>query len=203
MNQSLENLKEVTPMSSQRRHAPRGLSLAQRLLFHTDKAESLGGCWRWTGSIDSGGYGRIAVGKTCKYVHRVSFEIFVGPIQSGLQIDHLCRVRCCWNPQHLEAVTAALNMRRSNATGAVALRRDTCLRGHAYRKYGVTRHQRRVCRLCLVVYSRVYSKLTREEVAKCQAKGVPAVDLADVFAHPANYPLARVQEAIMTCRTDP
>jgi hypothetical protein len=61
-------------------------------------------------------------------VHRVAYMLMVGPIPSGLEIDHLCNVHTCWNPQHLEAVTRGVNMRRSNA-GAKPNDRE-CRNGH-------------------------------------------------------------------------
>lgn len=77
------------------------------------------GCWRWQRSIGKEGYGFIAVREysgakpRSRLAHRVSYEQFVGPIPDGLQIDHLCRVRECVNPSHLEPVTGSVNVRRS------------------------------------------------------------------------------------------
>ena len=70
-------------------------------------------CWNWTAAIFKGlGYGKFNFnGKTC-YAHRVSYELHVGEIPSGLQIDHLCRNRKCVNPDHLEPVTHIENIRR-------------------------------------------------------------------------------------------
>lgn len=71
------------------------------------------GCWLWQRSVDRGGYG--AMGKST--AHRYVYQLHRGPITSGLHIDHLCRVRHCVNPDHMELVTNAENCRRgSNAT---------------------------------------------------------------------------------------
>ena len=75
------------------------------------------GCWTFTGAIDPAtGYGRIGVGSRSAGVtsaHRVTYADHWGEIPAGKHIDHLCRNRACCNPLHLEAVTQAVNNRRS------------------------------------------------------------------------------------------
>lgn len=91
------------------------------------------GCWRWTGRLDRDGYGIIAVDHIPRSAHRVAYEALVGPIPAGLQIDHLCRVRCCVNPAHLEPVTGRVNTLRSPITVATINSQKTrCPSGHAY-----------------------------------------------------------------------
>lgn len=71
----------------------------------------LGPCWLWTGHVRDDGYAKIRLGgKQSKddYVHRVSY----GPVPDGLELDHLCRVRHCLNPRHLEAVSGKVNAER-------------------------------------------------------------------------------------------
>jgi hypothetical protein len=74
------------------------------------------GCWLWTAHVNPRtGYVQFRIGgRSGKMVlaHRWSYEHFVGPIPDGLQIDHLCRVRHCVNPSHLEPVTARENRLR-------------------------------------------------------------------------------------------
>lgn len=87
-------------------------SLAARLKARTVVS---GECWIWTGATSNGGYGQIQIAGITSPVatHRLAYEIWVGPIPEGLHIDHLCRVRSCLRPEHLEAVTQAENNRRS------------------------------------------------------------------------------------------
>lgn len=76
-------------------------------------APCLGPCWLWTPPVDrSTGYGRINIDRSNIGAHRFAYELLVGPIPEGLQIDHLCRVRACVNPAHLEPVTVSENVRR-------------------------------------------------------------------------------------------
>lgn len=74
-----------------------------------------GDCWIWQGRPGKNGYGRISLNDAAHYAHRVAYETFVGPIPDDLTVDHLCRVRMCINPAHLEPVTRAENTRRENA----------------------------------------------------------------------------------------
>jgi len=67
------------------------------------------GCWEWTRSLTPEGYGRVGWIGTSQLAHRVTYELFVGPIPEELQIDHRCRNRKCVNPDHLHAVTSKLN----------------------------------------------------------------------------------------------
>lgn len=87
---------------------------------YTIEAET--GCWIWEGSVNNQGYPKIGN----RYAHRASYELHVGPIPDGLELDHLCRVPLCVNPAHLEPVTHAENMRRAGPHN----RQDVCHKGH-------------------------------------------------------------------------
>ena len=108
------------------------------------------GCWLWMGPISSHGYGKI--GKS--YAHRVSYERYRGPIPSELQIDHLCRVRCCVNPDHLEVVTANENKARGVSPAAVHARKTHCIKGHPFDEHNTwyrtmkNGKKSRQCRIC-------------------------------------------------------
>lgn len=71
------------------------------------------GCWNWLGfTNDKYKYGVFYIGQGRKRAHVWSYEKFIGSIPQGHEIDHLCRNTKCVNPEHLEAVTRAENMRR-------------------------------------------------------------------------------------------
>lgn len=72
------------------------------------------GCWTWAGATDGRGYGLMSVGNgAISRVHRVVYQLLVGPIPAGVEPDHLCRVKVCARPDHLELVTHRENIRRA------------------------------------------------------------------------------------------
>ena len=98
------------------------------------------GCWIFTGAIRHG-YGVVGIGPRTHHrtfhTHRVMYEKANGAIAPGLEIDHLCRVKSCCNPAHLEAVAHVENVRRGEASVVVAetnrqraAAQVQCLRGH-------------------------------------------------------------------------
>lgn len=111
------------------------------------------GCWSWTGST-SNGYGSIrdTEGRQ-RVVHRVAYEVWVGPIPHGLELDHLCRNRACVNPAHLEPVTHFVNAMRGGA--GETKRRTHCLHGHAMTPDNIYIDQgKRRCRECILAKNR-------------------------------------------------
>lgn len=114
------------------------------------RTQEVNGCWNWTGSKTSAGYGnlRLPNGKY-DYAHRVAYRLANGVIPTGLVLDHLCRQRHCVNPAHLEPVTQRENVRRG-AAGYGAIRTE-CRQGHDITKpenvYTNPAGERR-CRVC-------------------------------------------------------
>ena len=91
----------------------------------------LGPCYEWQRALDDRGYGVIVVGGRKYKVHRFARAAFVGPFDVALDLDHLCRNRRCWRPDHLEPVTGKVNTLRGESFAAVNARMVECTRGHA------------------------------------------------------------------------
>ena len=126
-------------------------------------------CWRWTGWLNPDGYGSIQEsptngvrGKAIR-VHRFAYELLVGPIPDGLDLDHTCHTedltclggstcphRQCVNPDHLEPVTGKENNLRGRTFGAANLAKEACTAGHPFDEANTytTPDGRRQCRLC-------------------------------------------------------
>ena len=85
-------------------------------------------CWLWEGNIATNSYGLYTANfsgqRQTKRAHRLAYELMVGPIPDGLELDHLCRVRNCVNPAHLEAVTHQENVLRGGKVCVVANLRE-------------------------------------------------------------------------------
>jgi len=82
----------------------------RRFWSKVDKTDT---CWLWTGSLTYDGYAIFGVASERTGAHRCAWRFTNGDIPEGMHLDHLCRVRHCVNPAHLEVVTVAENNRRS------------------------------------------------------------------------------------------
>ena len=123
------------------------LSVGERFFSRIDKIPS--GCWVWTGSIMQCGYGRMKVDNKTVLAHRLAYELMVGPIPEGLEIDHLCRNRACVNPEHLEPVTGQVNTLRGETIAASNAAKTHCPKGHPYNESNTfLRSSGRGCREC-------------------------------------------------------
>lgn len=113
------------------------------------------GCMLWQGSLDKDGYGRY--GKVVQMAHRLSYLINIGDLVPGLTIDHLCRVRSCVNPRHLEQVTIKENLARSVTYNST---KTHCPKGHDFNELNtyLSPKGERHCRPCNKIASYTYKK---------------------------------------------
>lgn len=114
------------------------------------------GCWLWQGHAFPNGYGAIRMAPDRRLAHRVAYELLVGTLPDGLVIDHLCRVRNCVNPAHLEAVTQGENVRRGVLADGRKIGGPVCKRGHLYDAANtyVAADGSRSCRACAAQQAR-------------------------------------------------
>jgi HNH endonuclease len=106
------------------------------------------GCWIWMGALNWAGYGMFWHEGRFVRAHRISYIEHKGLIPAGLEPDHLCRVRCCINPHHLEAVTRKTNLNRGINHEST---KTHCPQGHPYDETNTYRSgtkKARVCRIC-------------------------------------------------------
>lgn len=101
-------------------------------------------CWLWTAYITPDGYGKIQMQGSCRPAHRMAFGMFVHEIPSGNDADHLCRVRNCVNPVHVQDIPSVAHRVLGHA------RRTHCKQGHPFSPENMFRDTRgnRVCRTC-------------------------------------------------------
>jgi hypothetical protein len=116
----------------------------------------------WIGSIRKDGYGHFSIGKKILLAHRAAYQYFIGPLPSNLSIDHLCRVRCCVNPQHLEPVTTRVNILRGTGFAGINSRKEKCSRGHPFDK--VWRSKNRMVRACSICHNE-WHRQKRERIS--------------------------------------
>lgn len=129
-----------------------------------------GGCWLWTASLHKDGYGQCRIiGKTM-LAHRVAYFLLNGPIAKGLEFDHLCRVRRCVNPDHLEPVTHKVNVLRGLSFSALHAKKPYCIRGHQLKilRKGKEALGWRECLVCKKQLARVYNTENADKIKKAK-----------------------------------
>lgn len=111
------------------------------------KVDRSGSCWLWMATVNGSGYGMFKANGRMVLAHRFSYEEANGPIHEGRHLDHLCRVRNCVNPGHLEAVEPIENHRRAVWPNT---QKAACPAGHPYDDENtyVDRLGKRSCRAC-------------------------------------------------------
>lgn len=138
------------------------------------------GCWLWLGYAAPLGYGSFRTGQDMSAAHRVSYLTLVGEIPIGLVLDHLCRVRCCVNPVHLEPVTQKENCRRSplidGASGRAAAHANKramthCRRGHEYAANNLYNYDdgKKYCRACVLINSKAAYARKKSRLAQLRS----------------------------------
>lgn len=136
-----------------------GLAVTDRIKVGSVADER--GCWIWQRSLYLNGYGGITVDGHRRLAHRVSYEAFVGPIPDGLTIDHICGVRACVNPRHMEPVTRGVNSQRGGGLlRAIQVRQNQphCPKGHERTAENTGRDKlgKAFCRPCRRIASLAY-----------------------------------------------
>ncbi len=107
-------------------------------------------CWEWNACRDQHGYGLFRNDGQMRRAHRLAYQWLVGPIPEGLVLDHLCRVRHCVNPKHLEPVTMQVNVLRGLAPAAKNVSKTHCIKGHEFTEENTyVWRRKRNCRACM------------------------------------------------------
>jgi len=142
------------------------------------------GCWVWQRAKTTAGYGQVYLRGKMVYAHRAFYEGYVADIPQGYVLDHLCHNRACCNPDHLEPVTHAENMRRT--------RRPTCKRGHPLTGANlyVAPNGERQCRECNRINGRARVRRWADDFKRKQEQAIPG-DVSKDLVQPLVPPVPR------------
>ena len=135
------------------------VSLGEKCLCTPEKPHTH---WLWQGCTGHNGYGQFKWRGAARRAHRFAYIALRGDILSGYELDHLCRIRNCVNPQCVEVVTHQTNQLRGKGIIADNAGKTHCPRGHRYSGEKITKsHGRkkteRICRECRAIHNRTYT----------------------------------------------
>jgi HNH endonuclease len=157
------------------------------------------GCWIWAGAWDASGYGIHTSGKARTPAYRWVWLALRGEIDHGMHLDHLCMVKCCVNPNHLEVVTKKENFRRKREKGRSARTFDVVdiereARESAHRQidrlYSSLRDvSKEICDLDGAVASRLAKYLRNIDVHRVQQQALLDESLASLDPRQASEPI--------------
>lgn len=135
------------------------------------KRPELGPCWLWTAG-KTRGYGHCWLAPCHNLrAHRAAYELEIGPIPEGLEIDHLCRNLACVRPTHLEPVTHLENVRRG-LKGQVVKKTPFCRRGHDLTGVAPSSFGYRPCPICKLNAAKALEQRRVERQAKRAARAL-------------------------------
>lgn len=132
------------------------------------------GCWEWTGSLALNGYGQYRTAETSLLVHRLAYELYIGPIPDGLIVHHRCENRSCFNPEHLLAMTTAEHTSLHQST-------EACPRCGGTNRRQKFRHGRKNGRCCEDCRNR--KRRRNPPLGICSYCGAPAPESSVCVAH--------------------
>jgi len=170
-------------------HPPHILNRAELARLNRQIVVDDNQCWLWQGTQSKNGYAYASrgPGHPKRVVHRILWEHHNNQlIPEGMQLDHLCRVRQCVNPDHFEVVTPSENTMRQEHSNRG---KTHCPKGHEYdtENTRITSTGRRVCRACDRARERSVTEVARaEEMA-------PAPD-GGLVRGPVETPFSRREE---------
>ncbi len=116
-----------------------------------------GGCFEWTGGKIKAGHGYLHINKKAFYVHRLAWELLVGPVALDHELHHRCENPACWNIEHVEPLTRSEHKKRHMT--------PRCHRGHLYAEGGyVYRNGKQRCAFCTRSSNLAYHQRCRDRL---------------------------------------
>ena len=156
--------KRCKALDERKRGVPNARPLIERFWA---KVEITPSCWVWRGTRNKLGYGYLNSSGKRTPAHRVAYNLLVGPIPEGLELDHLCRNPFCVNPEHLDVVSHLENVRRGMGFSGINFRKTHCSKGHPFdatNTYVWKRNGQRRCLACL------YAGRKRRAATRCRTE---------------------------------